>query len=346
MFSPKVKHSVGAILNHLGFLDTYASLRSKRIGSQVAILWYHRVTAKKDQWSYEALDPRVFEEQMRYLHDNYEILSLEELVRCLYRGTLLHRKSVCITLDDGYRDNYLYAYPVLRKYNMPATIFLTSGHVGTGALFWWDKVAYAVWHARVGQLGLPQLGSYRLESGLDRRRAVSAILDKLKRMPDQKKNSFTEELVETAEVDIPDRLGEQFVLSWDEVLDMSRNGVDFGGHTVSHPILVNMPADQANREIVHSKKVIETVVGKPVHFFAYPDGSYNPQVVEMVKDAGFHAACTCDPNWINSMTNPYECGRVPGCDDFDLFKFLLSGLWRDLQSVLRRESQRIQKDGF
>jgi len=70
MFSPRIKRLAGAILNRFGFLDAYASLRSKRIGSQVAIMWYHRVSVKKDSWSFEALDPRIFEEQIQYLCHN------------------------------------------------------------------------------------------------------------------------------------------------------------------------------------------------------------------------------------------------------------------------------------
>lgn len=261
------------------------------------------------------------------------------MLACLNDGKLLHRKAWAITLDDGYRDNYLYAYPILRKYHAPATIFLASGSIGTGNLFWWDKVGYAVWHARIRQLRLTQLGDYRLESGLDRRHAVSAIVEKLKSLPEQRKSSLIEELIETAEVDIPDILGEQLVLSWDEVQDMSRNGVDFGAHTVTHPILPNLPTERARWEIAQSRRDIEARVRKPIHIFAYPDGAFNAEIVEMVRELGFHAACTCDPNWISSTTNPYKLDRMIGSEDFDIFKFLLSGLWRDLQSTLGRRKK-------
>jgi peptidoglycan/xylan/chitin deacetylase (PgdA/CDA1 family) len=251
---------------------------------------------------------------------------------------LSHRKAVVITLDDGYRDNYLYAYPILRKYRVPATIFLATGSIGTGNLFWWDRVGYLVWHASIRQLHLPDLGTYRLESDVDRVRATFKILKKLKSLADERKNRFIDQLSTAAGLNVPSIRSERLVLSWDEVAEMGRNGVDFGAHTVTHPILGNMAADRAKWEIVQSKRDIETRAGKPVCFFAYPDGYFNARIVEMVKDAGFLGACTCDPSWITSGTNPYELGRIIGCDDLDVFKFLLSGLWKDLQSVLRRRT--------
>lgn len=337
MFSPGLKRSVGKVLSRLGLLDAYAFVRSKYTGSQVAIIIYHRVSARKDCWSVEALDPDIFEGQIRYLCCNYRILSLQELLTSLVAGELSKKKAVAITFDDGYKDNYLHAYPILKKYHVPATIFLTSGSIGTRDLFWWDKVGYAVWHADVRQLQLEELGSYRLESDVDKRHATSAILEKLKGLPDRRKNQLIEELINTAEADIPDGLGEQLILSWDEVIEMSRNGIDFGAHTVTHPVLLKLPTERAGWEIAQSKKDVETRVGKPAYSFAYPDGQFNAQIAEIVREAGFIGACADYPSWISPKANPYALGRVAGCEDQgneDVFKFLLSGLWRDLQSVL------------
>jgi peptidoglycan/xylan/chitin deacetylase (PgdA/CDA1 family) len=337
MFSPGLKRSVGTILTRLGFLGAYAFLRSKYTGSQVAIIFYHKVSARKDCWSVEALDPDIFEGQIRYLCRNYRILSLRELLASLNVGELPKKKAVAITFDDGYKDNYLHAYPILRKYHVPATIFLASGSIGGRDLFWWDKVGYAVWHAGVRQIQLAELGNYQLESDIDRRHAALAILERLKGLPDWRKNLLIRELINRAEADIPDGLGEQLILSWEEVIEMSRNGIDFGAHTVTHPILLNLPTELARWEIAQSKKDVETRIGKRVHFFAYPDGQFNAQIADMVREVGFIGACAAYPSWISSTANPYELGRIAGCEDHgneDVFKFLLSGLWRDVQSAL------------
>lgn len=336
MFSPGLKRSVGLVLNRLGFLDTYAFLRSKYTGSQVAIIFYHRVSARKDCWSVEALDPDIFEAQIRYLCRNYRILSLRELLASLNVNEL-PKKAVAITFDDGYKDNYLHAYPILRKYHVPATIFLASGSIGGRDLFWWDKVGYAVWHAGVRRLQLAELGNYQLESDIDRRHAALAILERLKDLPDWRKNLLIGELINRAEADIPDGLGEQLILSWEEVIEMSLNGIDFGAHTVTHPVLPNLSTGLAKWEIAQSKKDVETRIGKGVHFFAYPDGQFNAQIADIVREVGFIGACADYPSWIRFTANPYELGRIGGGADHgneDVFKFLLSGLWSDLQNAL------------
>ena len=145
----EIEGLVAATANYTRFLDAYAFLRRRLTKSQVAILLYHRVCPKKDNWSLGPLSPQSFETQMEYFCRSYEILPLEKLVQSMQSGRPLPEKAVVITFDDGWRDNYVYAYPTLKKYHVPATIFLVTGHIGTGKLFWCDEVRYILWHTNI-----------------------------------------------------------------------------------------------------------------------------------------------------------------------------------------------------
>jgi len=241
-----------------------------------------------------------------------------------------------ITFDDGYKDNYLYAYPILKKYHIPATIFLTTGHIGTGKLFWWDKVSYIIQHANVERLSLDELGSYPLQSELDKFHTNSIITERLKRLPDERKSVLMEKLADICQVSIPPYLGKELILSWDEVKEMSNDGITFGAHSVNHPILTNLPLERAEQEIIQSRKDIEEKLGQQVTAFAYPNGDFNPRIVELVRNAGFACAVSVLPGkLLSSKDNPYELSRIGAGEDSNKFKVMFSGLWGDLQHILR-----------
>ncbi|MFC1969672.1 polysaccharide deacetylase family protein [Chloroflexota bacterium] len=317
--------------NYSGLPDGYAFLRRKLTKSQVGILLYHRVCPSNDNWNLKPLSPRSFERQMEYFHRNYEILSLDRLVQYIQQGRPLPEKAVVITFDDGYKDNYLYAYPILVKHGIPATIFLTTGHIGSSKLFWFDEVKYLVQLTPLNQLELNELGSYPLQTEVDRFRTSLIISRRLRNLPEERKKKLVEKLINTCQVDIPDNLGEELFLSWDEVREMGDDGISFGAHTVNHPVLTNLPLQRARWEIVQSKKDIEEKLGKEVTAFAYPFGPFNAEIVRLVKESGFTSAVTTESGLVNAKTNPYKLPRIGAVRDFNKFKVVFSGLYQDLR---------------
>ncbi|MCL0059462.1 polysaccharide deacetylase family protein [Dehalococcoidia bacterium] len=330
-----VKGLFASTANYLGFLDVYAYLRRKITKSQVAILMYHRVSPKQDDWSFERLSPKNFEMQMKYFCRNYEIISLNDLVQYIKQEKPFPKKAVVITFDDGYKDNYLYAYPILKKYRIPATIFLTSGHIGRGDLFWWDKVSYIVQHTKINQLDLDEFGNYPLQSKSEKFEATSTITENLKKLPDKKKNLLIEELLITSGVEIPIDLGKEFILSWNEVIEMSNNGIDFGAHTVTHPILTNLSLPQIEWELIQSKKEIERMTGKQITTFAYPNGNFNTEISKLLKKNGFTCAVTTIPKLVRPKDHIYELGRIESGKEFCKTKVVLSGAWDDITNILK-----------
>jgi peptidoglycan/xylan/chitin deacetylase (PgdA/CDA1 family) len=333
----KIKGVTSSVVNRLGVLNVYASLKSRRVGSEVAVVVYHRVSPHDDRWSVDILSPRSFESQLEYMCCNYDILALDEVVRYIHEGKRLPKRAVAITLDDGYKDNFLYAFPLLKKYHVPATIFLATGHIGSADLFWWDKIGYALERTQRRGLNLAGLGSFEFGTAAQRRGATLTIIERLKKLPDQRKNFLIDELLCAAGVDIPESVAKEVILSWEDVLRMSEAGIELGAHSVGHPILTNMPLEKAKREIVESKRDIEKMVKEPVDFFSYPDGSFNSEIIKAVEQSGFVGAVTCDPVWITPRTGRYEIGRmVIGSEDFNMFRVMLSGIWGDYGGLSKR----------
>jgi peptidoglycan/xylan/chitin deacetylase (PgdA/CDA1 family) len=332
------KTLAATIFSRLHLSDGYAFLKSKITGSHVAIMMYHRVATRKDEWSLvSTLDPERFESEIRYLCENFSILSLEELYQYLQQGESL-KKAVAITFDDGYKDNYLCAFPILRRYRVPATFFLTSGHIGTSRLFWWDRVGYVIHHTEIRRLQLDELGTYRLETASDRSRANGEIINRLECLGEDKKNDLIEQLADICKVEISAVLGSQLILSWDEVREMSRDGAQFGAHTVTHPNLTSLPLEQARSEILQSKTSIEKELGKAVRFFAYPGGSFNLEIARIVQQSGFVAATSIEPSWVTRRSDLYRLPRIGITENPNISAVLLSGLWGDMQRIVKHWS--------
>jgi peptidoglycan/xylan/chitin deacetylase (PgdA/CDA1 family) len=333
------KKLAATIFSRLHLSDGYAFLKSKITGSHVAIMMYHRVTIRKDEWSLvSTLAPERFESEIRYLCEHFSILSLEELCQYLQQDESLPIKAAAITFDDGYKDNYLCAFPILRRYRVPATFFLTTGHIGTSSLFWWDTVGYLVHHAEISRLQLDELGTYRLETVSDRSRANSEIINRLNCLSEDRKNDLIEQLADICKAKIPAELGSQLILSWDEVREMSRDGAQFGAHSVTHPNLTSLPLEQARSEILESKKAIEKKLEKAVHFFAYPGGSFNLEMARVVQQSGYVAATSIEPSWVTRGCDLFRLPRIGMREDPDISAVLRSGFWGDMQSIVKHWS--------
>jgi peptidoglycan/xylan/chitin deacetylase (PgdA/CDA1 family) len=325
-----------AIANRVGFFTTYGFLRRKFTKSQIAVLLYHRVCARNNDWDSDTMSPDQFKLQIEHFCNNYEIISLENLSQYIHEGKSLPEKAVVITFDDGYLDNFLYAFPILNKNKVPATIFLTTGHVATDKLFWWDKVGYLVNHSTTKQLHLNELGNYSLESAEDKTKARLIITEGLKKITEERKNLIIEKLLKISGVEIPQGLTKGLVLSWDNVREMDSNGINFGAHTVNHPILTNLPLQQAQWEIIQSKIDIEKGLGKGISAFSYPNGDYNDALARFVSENGFTCAVSVLPNrLIKPRDNIYAFGRILP-ENNDEFNAMFSGFYEDLKTILRR----------
>ena len=329
-----------AVTSKLGLWDIYARVSDLVYKSRVRIVMYHRVAESTEHpWSLTSVSPRNFEDQIKYARSKYNVISLEELASHITGQQPLPQRPLVLTFDDGYRDNYLHAYPILQKYNTPATIFLTTGYIGTGELLWVDKVRYNVYHSQNQEIRLAGLGSYSLSTIRERQALANLITGKAKKLNSEERSTLIAEVIRSTGIDVPASLGKELMMSWDEVKEMSDNGISFGAHTVSHPILTSISPEQAENEILQSKKDIEDRLKKPVTTFAYPNGKsgdYDRRTIQILKEAGFTCAVTTIKGMATSKQGLYELRRISPGWDLPSFKFLTCGLFYHL--LVRRGS--------
>ena len=123
-----------------GILNLYNFTRGIFIGPKIAIVAYHRIDyVDHYPWSIESITPENFEQEMKYLRRHFNVISLDDLCNQLSNHNELPSNTAVITIDDGYKDVFINAYPILRKYDLPATVFLSTGYIGNGKLFWWEN---------------------------------------------------------------------------------------------------------------------------------------------------------------------------------------------------------------
>lgn len=321
----------------VGLWDTYAFAIERLTGGRARIINFHRVAdAKPYPWmSLSAFTLRAFEDRIRYICSKYNLLTLEELADRISRKQTLPQGSIVVTFDDGYKDMYLNAYPILRKYNVPATVFLTTGHIGTGELFWWDKIGYVIYNTRLDRIELNGI-SYSSRTIEDKARTVDALILEANKESEEKKKALISSMITVANVKVPDNLGEKLILSWSEIQEMSSNAIDFGAHTITHPILTRISLEQAKYEILQSRAEIQNRLNKPVHTFAYPrghSGDFSGQIAMLLEQAGFKCAVTAIPGMVSQQAALYNFSRIAPGKNHRAFKFLASGFWYDLQAL-------------
>jgi peptidoglycan/xylan/chitin deacetylase (PgdA/CDA1 family) len=265
-----------------------------RAGASARILYYHRVNDDNDPF-FEAISTSLFEEHVRYLTRHYKVVGMGEIVRHLEEGGP-SESLVGITFDDGYRDNYENAFPILKRYGAPATIFLNTGSLDSGEPLWFERLAEAIKKTTRDYIDLEIDIPRRLwmRTLPERLESNSRIFGLLRILDDAERNRrLAEVLQQLGEVKESER--DNQMLTWDQVRLMKANAIDFGGHTVTHPFLSKLTPSQAAWEVSECKRRIEEELQQPAEYFAYPNGreeDFAASNKEILRAAGYRAAVT------------------------------------------------------
>ncbi|MGC3976653.1 MAG: polysaccharide deacetylase family protein [Nitrospira sp.] len=276
---------------------------------KVVMLMYHRVLARKEV-SRQSVQPgmyvldNVFAQQISFLKDNFTLLSLQQLLDLWQSGTWNARARYCVvTFDDGWLDNYRYAYPVLKKYGIPATIFLPTDYVGSDRWFWPDQLAllFKVLSSRkmtpdvsreVGKVFAEYLDhtSAPFIAAMERGEHVTdQVIEQCKHLPIERIQTLVDGLAIRLDVSLPQ---ERVIVNWDEVREMSQGGVSFGSHSCSHRILTTITSDDVSVELTKSRQVLLEQGVNYVPVFCYPNGNSDERIQRQVQACGYEAACS------------------------------------------------------
>lgn len=299
----------------------------KRRGRNLQILIYHRVNDEGDQF-FPGIPTGVFARQMEYLASDWNVLSLEEALERVKQKDVPDN-AIAITFDDGYRDNFLQAFPILKKLSLPVAIFLATGVIGTGRMLWHDRVFSAFRETRIPFLtGIPnESDQHDLQTIESKLAAQGKVLRFIWGLGEDDRTRWIDWLI--TKLQVPGHQdASKTMLTWDEIRLMHRQGVSFGAHTVTHPILSKLSSHRAVEELQQSKATIERELQAPVRTFAYPIGrreDYNEDTKRFVREAGYTCALTTVPGSNTDTANPFELRRAtPWDEDIAAFAFRLN----------------------
>jgi peptidoglycan/xylan/chitin deacetylase (PgdA/CDA1 family) len=287
---------------------------------------YHRIAdAELDPWGL-AVSPARFEAQVEALKASRRILPLCEFA-AMHRAGNLAANALAITFDDGYACNRTVAAPILAKHGAPATVFVTTGQIGSDREFWWDELARLFFEERsAGEFALP-VGGETFSFAFGPAADAAVAFDACAPPQNQRQASYlrvwqalrdcgAEERAAAMDRLWKDTLGttppparpSHRTMSADEIRGLARSGlVEIGAHTVHHPALSALDVAAQKREIDDSRSTCEDLIGNPPRSFAYPHGAYTKETKAHVRAAGFEVACTTA-----------ESGVRPGADLLEL----------------------------
>jgi peptidoglycan/xylan/chitin deacetylase (PgdA/CDA1 family) len=326
-----VKGAAAGLMHYSGVRKAMASYRRTQSGGRrILIVSYHRVVSDFTGELQRSIPGLLISQEtfQKHLEEaaaaGYEFASIGDAVDVM-SGKRVAKKDLCVvTFDDGYRDVYRYAYPVLKKLGVPAITYLPTAFIGTDRRFNHDRLFHLVRKLQERKTRplfdtLPPAAAELLQPILSGQKTASATLD-----------DFIEVHPGSTLTEVIDALEQQLggdaeltpeqgdIMGWDEVRRMHRDGFEFGAHTLGHTVLTLESTESVEREIGESKRTIERELGTPVLDFAYCNGWYSDEIIRVLQAQGFRSAVTTEdvPNRIGG--DPFALKRKVLWENFSL----------------------------
>lgn len=263
---------------------------------RLVVINYHRIKpagAFSTPFDDEVFGPnvRVLESQLRWLKDNVNLLDEHQAIEWVRGGRRPRALSALITFDDGYRDNFTEAFPVLKRLGIPAIMFIPTSIIESRKVGWWDVISYLLKQTSKRQITYDgqthDVVTDRLETATHfHRKMKKEMMD-----PDQR---IIEKLAEVCEVDLPgDAVQDDNLMTWAQIRALADAGISIGSHTHNHRILGLLDRAEQTEELQTSKAIIEERVGQPVRSLAYPVGGkvhFNAVTKSVAGVCGYDAA--------------------------------------------------------
>lgn len=227
---------------------------------------------------------------------------MSQVVAALDSGHPLPPNACAITVDDGFRDFFEVAQPILSMYRIPATVFVVTDFLDGSLWLWGDRVKYAFLHTPLQGIGFAMSGrefQFDLSSPSRRSKAAFDVKEHCKQISQEERLAWIAGLQRLLQVSIPEDPPQEFrPLQWADVRALAKQGVEFGAHTRTHPILSTIRSETELRdEIAGSKRVLEEKLDRPAVHFCYPNGRLSdigPATLDIVRSSGFRSAVTTE----------------------------------------------------
>ena len=325
-----IKYAISHVLYALGVLQLWQVIALRR---RAVVLMYHRVLTSEERTKTGShpgivVDRETFASQMAVLKRRFRVLSIDEYTARMESLTPFDDSSCLITFDDGWRDNFTHAMPILKYYGLSAVVFLPVNFIGGRRLFWQEQLTHLVYQAVMEARNEPQrreqfcesLSAVHLDSLLDLRDRDPrpAIIEAVR-----EQKGLAASVIDGSMVALANALrlrsdeieGTDGFLDWEQVESMSRQGIAFGGHGAEHRLLTLVSTTEARDEIRKAKDVIDSHLQERVLTFSYPNGNWSQGVVNLVKESGYRIAFTTQPGHVCCKDDRFTMRRVNISED-------------------------------
>ena len=312
--------------------------------NSLVILTYHRVLPRDhpDRLIEQPgmyVSPETLAMHLRVLREHFEIVDLAEWIQLRRDGKPLPERACSITFDDGWQDNYEFAFPILKQADVPSTIFLVADFVGTDYQFWPNRLARLLAGIDGRGFSALPLELRRLLDRLDIRSPsastvfsvaqVDQVISACKAVPDETMNRIL--AVSAADTSGAATRGPRALLDVSEIREMGRGGrIRFGSHSRRHLRLIeSLSSEKLMEEVIQSREILRQLTGQEVDLFCYPNGDHSPAALAVVRGI-YVAAVTTHIAWAHSSTDLHLLPRIAVHDDIaedeNAFLARISGL--------------------
>ena len=312
----------------LNLMRAAGLLNSFRLANRdkALIVTYHRFSEKGEGSTTSA---RVFRQQLAYLTSHYSLVPISKLIEYLESDNDLPPGLAAITIDDGYRDAYEIAFPILQQYRAPATLFVVTDFLDRKIWLWTDKLRFIVEQTRATRLEMTISDcplQLQLSGRASRLEAATLIASHLKALPDEAKEETIKRIASSLRVEIPDLPTRDCdSITWEQARLMDGAGIEIGSHSVTHPILTNINDERLEAELRESRSRLEAKLDRKVELFCYPNGNYDARVKRAAEAAGYRSAVTIEAGLNRNRCDLLALRRVHTEQDFTRFLQSTSG---------------------
>lgn len=301
---------------------------------KAAILMYHQVSDKRyDPWEL-AVHPNHFHAQLEYLKNNFHVVPVADLADGIAAHKL--KKTIAITFDDGFKDNYANAAPLLDWHELPATFYVATRAMKADYLYWWDALQDVIFHTKVLPVRLDMvINDVQIQFTFRTDRSLNGkLINQLRAwnynlpIPNERVALYMllwhhirpltyaqQEQALSAIREWADH--SEFICSQDHTMSvremqmLSENPLfTIGAHSVHHAMLSQQNAIDQAYEVRESKHQLEKWLGKPITGFAYPYGNYSSLTQTLLKEAGFRYAVSTEPKAVTTDDDPFALPRI------------------------------------
>ncbi|WP_185267752.1 polysaccharide deacetylase family protein [Halopseudomonas xiamenensis] len=296
-----------------GTLYLHSSAGQRQLRQSATILMLHRVLPDEQAAGMPhrqalCIGQQSFDHLLYWLRRHFDCLPLETLLD----EPTGKRPRIALTFDDGWRDNALYALPLLQQHGVPASIFLSTDFIGTHQRFWWESIGETLWaypqsdisqplRQQLAQLPPPDRLLYADQSHA-RSLCLASYLQQLKRLTPEQLQSLADLCPEPTQ---------PHAMDWQQVVQLEQSGlIRFGPHGASHAILPRLAQQQLEEDLQRSHRALHHYCVAPLPVYCYPNGDHNASVRDAVARLGYRHALSTAPGLISKDSQPLALPRI------------------------------------